>query len=59
MFLRFLGWVIHILNDSGLKVPIKVITIQVENKLNFMCYFRRKIELLRSNIHEQLQQILE
>lgn len=52
MFLRFLGWVIHILNDSGLKVPIKVITIQVENKLNFMCYFRRKIELLPSNIHE-------
>ena len=40
MFLRFLGWVIHILNDSGLKVPIKVITIQVENKLNFMRYFQ-------------------
>lgn len=45
MFLRFLGWLTHILNDSGLKVPIKVITMQVENKLNFMRYFRNKIDL--------------
>ena len=49
MFLRFLGWVIHILNDSGLKVPIKLITIQVENKLSFMRYFQWKIHC---NIHE-------